>query len=258
MALNPIKTRRLKGRNTRGFTLIELLLALGIATAVLVAAIAYTFSISNIWVNRSQNDFFRQHVDGVTLFLTNCFARAEEVPLGAGVEGNDEQPAQTEPADNGTPREQDPKAAAAKPKLKDPVVWERPPKYGDFEEPLITFHLNEPPAILSDLGIPLPALTCHLFYKKREGLSLLWYSQLQKVEDMNDVRSTPLSTYLTNLEYAYYNSEDNKWDIVDKPKQNDNSQFILPDALQLTFTYQEEVITTAVYLPLRDQNVPLY
>lgn len=274
-------------RNRPGFTLIELLLALSVAAIVLATSIYYVISIANIWSNRTQNDFFRQHADGLTLFLNNAFARAESIPIRPiaedeiGVQslqanprtrtppgttpppppptpnpGQEGDSGSTQQPGNETPGENHPQPAADE--FAEAVTWETPPGGSNFDKPLLTFHLKEPPALLTDLLPTMPALTCHLYFKKREGLSLLWYSQHEEVEDLDDVRSTPLSTYLTEMEYAYYDYEDDRWEIESEPRENDDGLFILPDALKLTFTYEDETIVSAIYLPRRNQNVPLY
>ncbi len=268
--------------NPRGFTLIELLLSLSVAAIVLATSIYYVFSIANIWSNRTQNDFFRQHVDGLTLFLNHAFARAENIPLRPldsgelGVQSLQATPRQHAPKINAPSPDVNPAGdteASRKDGDQEPdklpgqpaavgfaeaVTWKFPPGGSHFDKPLLTFHLREPPALLTDLLPTLPALTCHLYFKKREGLSLLWYSQHEEAENLDDVRSTTLSTYLSELEFAYYDNEEDRWEIESQPKENQEGLYLLPDALKLTFTHQDETIVSAVYLPRRQQNAPLY
>lgn len=249
-------TKQQIARRRQGFTLLEVLLALGIGSFVLLSAMYYVVSLGSIWVNRTTNDFFRQHADGVTLFLHNGFALSQPVAAGKAVE-NDASEEAVEEAEAAIPAEQGGEAQANVP-MKDPVSWERPPGYDSFDKPLLTFHLREPPALLADTGPRMTALTCHLFFQRREGLSLLWYSQLEEVEDLQDVRHTLISRYVTEIAYAYYDFEDDRWETEREPKDNDEGQFVLPDALKLTFEYDEDKIETVVYLPRKGKNIPLY
>ena len=56
-------------RSRSGMTLIEVVLALAVAGFLLTAATTFVVSISNIWAERSQRNFFEDHVDGVTEFV---------------------------------------------------------------------------------------------------------------------------------------------------------------------------------------------
>ncbi len=236
--------------------MLEALLAIGVGAGVLLFAMFYVVSLGNIWVNRTTNDFFRQHADGVTLFLHNGFALSQPVVAGKAVE-NDASEEAVEEAEAATPQEQEQDPQAQTP-MKDPVSWERPPGYDSFDKPLLTFHLREPPALLADTGPRMTALTCHLYFREREGLSLLWYSQLEEVEDLQDVRHTLISKYVKEIQYAYYDFEEDEWETEDEPKDNDEGQFVLPDAIKLTFEYEEDTIETVVYLPRKGKNIPLY
>lgn len=234
--------------------MLEALLAVGIGATVLLFAMFYLVSLGSIWINRTTNDFFRQHADGVTLFLHNNFALSQPVAAGSNVE-NDASEEAREDAAAAVPSGNDPQAQVP---MKDPVSWERPPGYDSFDKPLLTFHLREPPALLVDSGPRMTAITCHLYFQKRDGLSLLWYSQLEEVENLQDVRHTPISKYVTEIQYAYYDFEDDSWETKDEPIENDAGQFVLPDALKLKFEYDEDVIDTVVYLPRKGKNIPLY
>ncbi len=207
-----------------GFTLIEVLLALAIGGALLTAVMVHVFSLSNIWTNSTGDDFFKQHVDGVALFLNNALALSEGL-------------------------NQEEKAA--------PVNWDRPPGYSDLDEPLLTFRLKESPALYTWEGLPRPAVTSHLIFKERDGLSLLWYSRLDEVEDMNDVRRTHVSPYITKITYCYYDKETDRWDLNEKPEKDRAGQFLLPDFIKLRFEYEGEVKEIPFYLPQRSQDVPI-
>lgn len=236
-----------------GFTLVEMLLAMIVSGLILAFCIFQVVALAGVWMNSDDNDYFRQHADGVTLFLNNAFHNAEEGAAAAA------------PADAAVGSEPSaPEGGAGEALIPDagprqePVRWERPPKYSEFDPPLLTFHLKEAPPILTNGGLRYPGLTCFLHFSRNEGLHVLWHSRLELVEEMEDLRSTLLSLWLTRLEYAYYDREENRWETTEEPKEDDNRRFLLPDALKLTFTHEDETITTAVYIPRRKPTVPLF
>ena len=67
-----------------GVTLIEVLLALAITGFLIAAATSFVVYISNIWAERSQRNFFEDHVDGVTEFINATLQLA-----GASIQIND-------------------------------------------------------------------------------------------------------------------------------------------------------------------------
>ena len=72
--------------NTRGvaaFTLLEVILAVAIAGALLAGAATLMVSVTNAWLERQDQHFFEDHVDGVTEFLQASFSMAgNEIALG--------------------------------------------------------------------------------------------------------------------------------------------------------------------------------
>lgn len=213
-----------KAIETSGFTLLEVLLALALGGILLTSVSIYVVSLANIWLNRGDADFFNQHVDGVTLFLSSSLSQSE---------GFDDEGA-------------------------DPVGWERPPGFNEFEDPLLTFRLRESPPLLAWDDIVFPGITGHLYFTEGEGLSLLWYSRLYEVEDIDDVRRTGVSPFVTKLSYCYYDEESEQWSVYEEPQEDQDSQFILPDFIKLQFEYDNEVREVPIYLPKRGQNVPIY
>jgi len=206
------------------FTLIEVLLAVAIGGGLLAAASVYVVSLSGIWLNRGDDDFFNQHVDGVTLFLTNALAESEGF--------DEEQP--------------------------DPVTWIRPPGYSELDEPLLTFRLKESPALLAWEHQPLPGVTGHLLFRASDGLSLIWYSRHNKVEEIEDTWRTEISRFITHISYCYFDVESESWDIVDEPQEDLDGELVLPGFLKLRFEYEEKLREIPIYLPQRSQAIPVF
>lgn len=187
----------------------------------------YLISICNIWAAREVNDSFPQHVDGVTIFLNNALAMAE------GQDGGD---------------------------ASEPVLWDYPPGYSEFDEPLLTFRLMETPPLLVFREMPLTAIACHLLFEEGEGLFLLWHSRLSETEELSDIHYTQVSPFLSEVQYCYYDDEDEQWDRFDEPEEDLNGDLLLPDFLLLTFRSADLELKRDVfiYLPKVSQSIPMF
>ncbi|MGC9449888.1 MAG: type II secretion system protein [Oceanipulchritudo sp.] len=225
--MNPTRSRSLR---RAGLTLVEMLVTLAILGTVMTLLSFHLVALSNLWLNRSDDDFFEQHVDGVVLFLNNAF-EASEGAYGPGEE----------------------KGA--------PVEWARPPGWGDLDDPLLHFQQAEAPALFVREGQALPAILAYLHFDKDEGLSILWYSALdaEEIERVSDLRRTPVSAFVTEMDYAYYELEDDEWEITEDPMEDDNGAFRLPDFLRITFSHPEEgERVRSVLIPHASTEIPLF
>lgn len=235
----------------RGFTLIELLISLALIATLLVTLSFVIFTFTQVWLSSSDDSFFDQHVDGVTLFLNNAIAAAEAATRPETPEAE----ADTEEAEAEAPAEEPPVGKAL------PVEWGRPPGWGRNDEPILFFRQREAPALLVRPGEDLPDLNCYLHWEEREGLSLLWFSNLQvEVEDLDDLYRTPISPYVSRIEYCYYNEEDEEWETSDEPLSDDRNReaLRLPHFLRLTFTREEEEHTRLIFIPQRSEDAPTF
>ena len=206
------------------FTLLEATIAIALGGMLLAAMSTYLVTLSNTWLNRTDGDFFVQHVDGVSLFLSASFARSESP---------DEESAE-------------------------PVRWELPPGFSEFEDPLLTFQLADSPPLLVWGDTVFPRVTGHLYLGQDEGLSLLWYSRLFEVEDIDDLRRTQISPFVKQISYCYFEADSDSWEILEKPREDRDRQLILPDFVKLLFEHETETREFSLYLPKRGQNVPIY
>ena len=183
------------------FTLIEILLALAVGGMLLTAISVYLVSLANIWFIRGNDQYFDQHVEGVVYFLNHALKNSEI--------------SQVEHLST--------------------ITWNRPPGYSEFEDPLLTFRLKELPALLTVPGRQLTAITCHLYFHEDEGLFMLWYSNLQEIEDIDDLQRTVVSPLLSFTRYCYYEADDDKWEIHDTPKEDRSRNLIIPDFFIVEF-----------------------
>lgn len=217
-------------QQNKGLTLVEMIISIAIIGTFMTVLSFHLVGLSNLWINRTDDDFFEQHVDGVILFLNNAMEASEDASGGGGEGGQ-------------------------------PVQWARPPGWSDMDDPLLYFQQAEAPALFVREGLSLPAIQAYLYFDEREGLSVLWYSVLdaEEVEKESDLRRTPISAYVSGMDYAYYESEEDEWEITDEPMEDDDDNFRLPDFLRFTFTHPEEGDRLrSVLVPHGSTEIPLF
>jgi prepilin-type N-terminal cleavage/methylation domain-containing protein len=215
----------------RGLTMVEMIVTLAIMGTFMTLLSFHLVALSNLWLNRTDDDFFEQHVDGVVLFLNNAIEASESVP---GSE--DEEEAM-------------------------PVEWARPPGWSEFDDPLLHFRQQEAPALFVREGQSLPAIMAYIHFEDEMGLSVLWYSAFdaEEIERVNDLKRTPISSFVSKIEYAYYEMEDDEWEITEDPQEDESEAFILPNYLRLTFSHPEEgERTKSIFIPQKSLEVPLF
>lgn len=215
------------------FTLVEVLVAIGMMAAFMTLLSFFLVGLSSVWLNQSDNRFFENHVDGVMLFLHQAI---ESAAMPDTVSQGDSGPAL-------------------------PVEWARPPGFFDLDDPLLFFELEAAPALFVREGLRLPRINAYLFFEQRQGLSILWYSNLEaeEVEDTKDLFNSPVSPLVSNMEYAYYDAETDRWDLEPEPMEGDDGAFLLPDFIRLTFSLEgEEPLQRSLYIPKRNRDFPLF
>ena len=279
-----------------GMTLLEVILAIAVSGFVLAAATAFVVSVSNIWLERNDRHFFGDHVDGVTEFLGAAFERAGvriafgEDESGRGETANGGNPengdaeADADPGEDeseATPPESGPvvdvegnrgnggRSAGSENRpsagllrtADDPVTWKRPPGFARYRDPLLHVRLSERPPLLAGPGrAATPAVHAFLFFEPDEGLSLLWYSELQEATDAtDDLRRTPISSLVSELRYIYWDERFERWEAEDQPKRGEGEdQFLLPRFLKLIFEYEGETKERVIALPVPSRDALLF
>ena len=220
----------------RAFTLVEVLIALAIAGLVMTAATSLLVTISKAWADRpATRDAFDAHVNGVGRFLAALMDKAT-MPPGSSAQGG-------------------------------PIRLDRPVGFSDADDPLISFFVREaPPLLVWPRGLA-PRVHCYLFFEDGEGLSLLWYSDLQEMErgedgkpvleDEDDLFKTPISTLCEEITYCYYGEEGaaaddfKEWEKETDLEENaENGSFRLPAFIQLRFRHAEEDLERVVTIPV--------
>jgi prepilin-type N-terminal cleavage/methylation domain-containing protein len=229
MAMN--RNNRILAKGTSGLTLIEMIVTIAIIATFMTLLSFHLVALSNLWLNRTDDDFFDQHVDGVVLFLNNALEASETTQAAEGGEESL------------------------------PVEWARPPGWSEFDDPLLHFRQAEAPALFVREGSPLPAIMAYLHFEEDSGLSILWYSAFdaEEIEEIRDLKRTPVSSFVSKIEYAYYEMEDNEWEISEDPLEEDDDTFRLPNFLRLTFTHPDEgERIRSVFVPQKSLELPLF
>lgn len=275
-------------KRSSAFTLLEVILAVTIAGALLAAAAALMVSVTNVWMERQDRNFFEDHVDGVAEFVQACFSNAgSEIALddsddsggetsggqtgsGEGSNPNETDPGEvtvdiTPPDDNtGDGNESNESATGGGGLVRvseEPVGWSKPPGYADYQDPLLHFALKDTPPLLIQTGdAPVIGIEAFIHFERDEGLSLLWFTPLQEEsEDINDLRRTPISDLITQVEYIYWDERFEKWETETEPKEGEgDEQFILPRFLKLTFEYQGETKVRTLTIPVPSQSALIF
>ncbi|WP_158279794.1 PulJ/GspJ family protein [Coraliomargarita sinensis] len=265
--------------NRSGFTLLEVLLAITITGFVLASASAMLVSVSNIWSNRQESNFFENHVDGVAEFVQSCFTRAgTEIALSAP----------DTPSESGENREGEPDRAGEAPEVsvsidsenekrtnpssgeksgssllrqsENPIDWAKPPGFASYRDPLINFRLRDnPPLFVNTDNAPVMGIDAFLYFDRDEGLSLLWYSVLQEeVEDENDLRRTAVSPYVTSIRYVYWDERFERWEEEDEPQEGEEDEFLLPRFIKLIFEHEGVTKERTVSVPVPSRTALIF
>lgn len=224
-----------------GFTLVEVLLALSIGSLVLVAATALLITIAQSWANRpATRDAFLSHVNGVSNFLTIILEEA---------------------------------SFSITSKTGDPLVdLKRPTGFSSTDDPLIHFFVKEAPPLFYNPHGPAVRLHAFIYPDEDEGLSILWFSELNELEknkeggielaEEDDLRKTLLSPFFKEMYYCYYGSEDDgkddikEWEISEQLLESDKGEkFRLPTQIKLVFRWDEEDLEKTITIAI-DKPIP--
>ena len=221
----------------RGFSMIEVLLALAIAGFLLTSATNLLVLISKEWADRpAVRDAFDAHVNGVARFLTAVLEEAT-VPV-------------LNPSGN------------------DAVDLQRPVGFSDSDDPLIHFYLREAPPLFVWPGGAATRVHAYLFFEEGEGLSILWFSELQELEKNEEGRMEPegedelfktlISPLCEEIYYSYYGEEDDgpddfrEWDhsVELKEKERQSEKFRLPAFVKLVFRGEGKDLDRTITIPI--------
>ncbi len=261
-------------RRTRAFTLMELLLALGVAALLLTYASFHIVSLSTIWEHRADEDFFAEHADGVTHYVTVLFdsASAPKAPSfkeggangGNGRQDGDDQDGngqeeEGQDEERGDDAGNDDSDGASRAVEANGVNLARPPGSFSQADPFIHVSLPDGSAFLSDGEMAgLPGIEAFLRFEERRGLAVVWYCPM-RIEDEEpeeeDLRSSLLSPYVSKIEYIYRDPDSNNWETYDELHE-ERGEPQMPLFLKLTFTHDDEELVRMIRIPPVAPDIP--
>lgn len=224
----------------KGFSLLEVLLALVIGGLVLMAASSLLVTISQAWANRpATRDAFDAHINGVAHFLTAMLEEATVPDIAS----------------------QD----------KKPIHLGRPVGFSESDDPLIQFYLREAPPLFFWPHGPASRVHAYLYHDEDDGLNLLWFTEIQKLEknekgvrepeDDKDLFRTLISPFCRQIYYCYYGEEGDtsadfkEWQLKEQLEENlQSGKFRLPEFIKLVFRWEveelERTVTIAINRPV--------
>lgn len=210
--------------HSSGFSLIEVLVAVVLAGALIIASNMFLLSMGELWGRGTDERMFDRHVRGVSRFLENV--SREAVPAG-GAEG-------------------------------DYFTLDTPKGYEGLPVPLLSFEVNEAPGVCAWPGKPLPRVVLWLNVTRDDGLVLLWKSRLE--EDFGEVapRVTPLSPFVSGVEFEYYDEDRKDWRRETTLLTESGGTPRVPGRIRLHFTRGEKTEAVSIALPVKGSGVVLW
>jgi hypothetical protein len=119
------------------------------------------------------------------------------------------------------------------------------------------FEVDEAPGQCIWPARPLPWVACALQVNKDEGLVLLWKSKLEEDYGKARPRKTQLSPFAKEISFDYYDSKNQKWSHTDAPQRDDQGEYVAPQRIRITFTYEGQKREVAIALPEAMGGAPL-
>ena len=221
----------------RGFSMIEVLIALAIGGLLLVSATDLLVLISKRWAEGpSSKDAFDAHVNGVARFLTAVVEEATPPVLNRS--GNEA------------------------------IDLRRPVGFSDSDDPLIHFYLREAPPFFVWPKASASRIHAYLYFEDGEGLSILWFSELQELEkneegnmvpeDEDELFKTPISPFCEEIYYCYFGEEGDgpedikEWEYPTDLRESEKTEgkFQLPAFVKLIFRGEEEDMDRTITIPV--------
>lgn len=227
MNSNPQSRNRMwTSRNCRGFTLVEVLLAMVVTVMVLTACGMLYYSITLAWIDHRQGDVEQQHEHSIFAYLEQQLAVNPTLPsmVPGSVDAS--------------------------------IRWQSLPEASSYDPQYLSWQVREPPAFLMTGAWTDHMVTrLYLRYDAREGLSLIWHPDDAKVDRLGFTNYRvedylyrfPLSLRIVSLTYAYWDLEDETWELEPHLRNYDPGENGVPDALIFEIE-DRELVQRTLYL----------
>lgn len=215
-----------KAQSAPGFTLIEVLLAIILAGSIMTSVLLLTVGLSDIWRGTTPVRNLEVHSRQVVDFLKRGFRRALPVETDG---------------------------------LSYVFLDHTSGESGYNAVPLLTWEVRDSDGILPWQVQPLPYVIYQLEVVKDVGLVLYWQSRLEV--DFEEIlpRQTLISSFVSGIEYHYYDPELEVWELEPEPRVNTERTYDIPNRIRVTFEMEdEEPLAYMINLPNSREGVPIF
>lgn len=208
-------------RRSNAFSFIEVLTAVALSGMLLAAASSLLFSFAHVWAQIETEPRFDRHVSNTSSFLQYCFDHS------ANLSGD---PAQ-------------------------PLVWKNPP---ESSQPALHFRLEEPNPFFVSTVKPLAPVDGFIRFHEDEGLSIIWHHPPRFTNNKVELKRTPLSPIASNLEFGFFNSENETWEFKSAAGDNRDLYSQPPEIVRITFQQNRREQSRILPLTRTFSNVTTY
>ena len=246
---------------TCGMTLLEVVLAIAVAGFIMTAAVSLLVSISSIWSDRSERYFFADHVDGTTEYLAAAFATASTEIASGNLGDNQSVTEADETQENVNSETVQTENGSLISNTGEPIRWERPVGFANYQEPLLNFSMKSTPPILVNMeNKPLIGINVFLHFEENEGLTLLWHSIFQEeIRSINDLNCTLISPLVKKIIYIYWDERFERWEEEGSPQKSDkDDQYTVPRFIKLIFEYKGETKERILAIPAPSRSALIF
>jgi hypothetical protein len=200
-------------RRKTGLTFLELLIAITLFALIMISGMMLLSSIIRSYYIVETHPLFQQHANGVIRLLDElgaATAQAEQRPGGRHFR------------------------------------WERAPA---SREHTLGFNIDRDiPFFVNEL-IPLPPLRAHLHFEHdNEQLWLVWSVDPRFTNNERRYQYSLLSPWVADLEYIYYDSNENTWEVERASDQSRTRANQRPNHIRIIFSRGGEQVVRTLYL----------
>lgn len=258
------------GKRVKGaFTLLEMLLAIAISGILIAAASYLLVSLSTIWTLRTDDAAFDEHADGVAVFLQRAFDESYgryqpkwTVSSGSKTDSGDED---TSGSSGGETSRKDASGNTVTSVLwtNSGVAFEKILNDDLIRNPSLHFRFFQFPPALGETNPPTTlGVEAWLIFNQAQGLAIVWkdiwsIQESYATEDRDLLRTSLLSSFVTRLDYVYWNTERKQWLEYYEP-QEESGSYTLPDFIRITFDDHGRSISRLVHIPNAKLTMPRF
>lgn len=217
----------ISSRNGRsGFTLLEVLLAILLASGIMTAVLLLTVGLADIWRGTTPVRNLEVHSRQVVDFLKRGFRRALPVETDG---------------------------------LTYIFLDYTSGQLNTSGTPLLTWEVREADGIIPWQDRSLPYVIYQLEVIDDVGLVLYWQSRLEVDFEEVPPRQTLISAFVTDIEYHYYDSELELWELEEEPRTNAERRYDIPRRIKIVFEAgEEEPLSYVINLPHPNEGIPVF